>query len=322
MQRGMGLGSGPRSGGKGSGGGSESSESGGGESVTAAAVVASTAAREERRATNTPSLSPVRDNGDGSAGVHVGAPFNPPYVTVEPEVTVTSLHGGGGGGRFGGGGERQAATAVEGGGGKLAVVAPDTSHAQGTRPPSAFVVLASDGLWDLMSSKEAAAIVARGCVNGSFPTVTNAVTTAAAGGEQQQQQQQDAMQRKGQWWGQETLKKSFSGWTGAADGLPTAAASGNLLLPETFVDGVGSYGGSGSIYSTQVAAERKQAERGGSEMRGGVSLEGAAQAVLNEALLRAAREWGMSLEELRRLPPGTTRRQRHDDISVVVAFVD
>jgi hypothetical protein len=45
---------------------------------------------------------------------------------------------------------------------------------------------------------------------------------------------------------------------------------------------------------------------------------GPAEVLLEEALRRAAAEWGLTVSELQQLPPGRARRQRHDDISVVV----
>jgi hypothetical protein len=48
---------------------------------------------------------------------------------------------------------------------------------------------------------------------------------------------------------------------------------------------------------------------------------GPAQVLLEEALRRVAAEWGLAVAELQELPPGRARRQRHDDISVVVLML-
>jgi hypothetical protein len=90
-------------------------------------------------------------------------------------------------------------------------------------------------------------------------------------------------------------------------------------LEEVFSDGIGGNGGSGSVRPIAAAGRRREvAEENAADV---AVLEASAQAVLDEALRRAAREWGMSVEELQRLTPGRMRRQRHDDISVVVAFL-
>lgn len=115
------------------------------------------------------------------------APFNPPYITASPEVSV-----------------RRAS------------------------PEDAFVVVASDGLWDHVSSHEAVALVGA------------------------------ALARGGAWGG------------------------------------------------VRGAARAK---------------EGAAQALVDEALRRAGAEYGLSLAALKSLAPGRARRERHDDITVVVIFL-
>lgn len=56
-------------------------------------------------------------------------------------------------------------------------------------------------------------------------------------------------------------------------------------------------------------------------LKGGDGREkAAAQALVELALLKAAAECGMSVEELKRLPPGRARRSRHDDTTVVVMY--
>ena len=43
-----------------------------------------------------------------------------------------------------------------------------------------------------------------------------------------------------------------------------------------------------------------------------------ADGLLHEVLSRAAKEYGMSVDELKRLPAGKQRRSRHDDITITV----
>ena len=50
----------------------------------------------------------------------------------------------------------------------------------------------------------------------------------------------------------------------------------------------------------------------------GLNSAEVSQALLDEVLSRAAGDVGMTVEQLRSLPPGRHRRIRHDDISVAV----
>lgn len=47
----------------------------------------------------------------------------------------------------------------------------------------------------------------------------------------------------------------------------------------------------------------------------------AANAVVHAALINAAAEMGMTLDQLRLLPQGDARRSRHDDTTAVVIFL-
>ncbi len=60
---------------------------------------------------------------------------------------------------------------------------------------------------------------------------------------------------------------------------------------------------------------------GGDGYAGGSAGGSAAQALVDEAMRRAAAEWGLQVAALKGLPAGRTRRQFHDDISVVVYFL-
>ncbi len=52
------------------------------------------------------------------------------------------------------------------------------------------------------------------------------------------------------------------------------------------------------------------------------SRAAAAGAVVEAALLQAAHESGMSIDQLKALPPGRARRSRHDDITVIVHWFE
>lgn len=167
----------------------------------------------------------------------------------------------------------------------------------------AFVVLASDGLWDLMSSQEAVDCVAKAhreyLLREAVAASTAAATAAASGSD--------------------SSGDGSGSASGAGTGRGAAGSAGRSWW------GRGWSSSSSSLASSSSAALGRQSDAQGSlreqQRRAAESGEAAAAALMAEALRRIAAEWGLSALQLEAVPPGYARRQRHDDISIAVLFL-
>ena len=74
-----------------------------------------------------------KEPGDRSAGRHIPAPYTPPYITATPEISTT----------------------------QLSLSDPSSEFEDIRQRTDKFVILASDGLWDLLSNEEAVDFVGK-----------------------------------------------------------------------------------------------------------------------------------------------------------------
>ena len=163
-----------------------------------------------------------------------------------------------------------------------------------------FLILATDGLWDHISNEEAVRLVASDEMERSA-------------------RERRRRQRRRRWGGD---------GAGGGDAAVGGVGIGGLLWLPSWARQLFSGGGrgGGSEGAAPPGGKEPDGAPGGAATAGSGSGDDdarpcAAQLLCNAALSRAAADRGVATSQLKALPPGASRRQHHDDISVLVLFL-